>query len=407
MTPFGREKYLGHVAFRGGWGRGALAVFCLLMAGLLHSDGAAGQPVSHTPGVSYTNHIVPGEPWSIHIVRIDRAVAPVVFHSAHAGGGALGLAPLTNQLSQLSPALGVPVAGVNGDFYQRDRAYAGDPRGLQIVNGEVISAPTGSIVFWIDAFGHPRAANVVSQFHVVWPDGARTPFGLNCQRPTNGIVLYTPTLGPSTLTDGGRELVLERAGGGPWLPLRMAETYAARVRGVRELGNTPIAPDVMVLSLGPAAARSLPGLEPGAEVKLVTASTPNLWRSLTAIGGGPILVRAGRPLKKTQSVEESYEFSSMLERHPRTAVGWSKKQFVLVQVDGRRNDLSVGMTLQELAAYLVRLGCEEAMNFDGGGSATLWYEGKVRNRPCDGYDRPIANSLVVVRKPSAPQPRAD
>jgi exopolysaccharide biosynthesis protein len=97
----------------------------------------------------------------------------------------------------------------------------------------------------------------------------------------------------------------------------------------------------------------------------------------------------------------------MLERHPRTAVGWSKKQFVLVQVDGRRNDLSVGMTLQELAAYLVRLGCEEAMNFDGGGSATLWYEGKVRNRPCDGYDRPIANSLVVVRKPSAPQPRAD
>jgi exopolysaccharide biosynthesis protein len=57
------------------------------------------------------------------------------------------------------------------------------------------------------------------------------------------------------------------------------------------------------------------------------------------------------------------------------------------------------MTLDELAAYLVGLGCREAMNFDGGGSATLWYEGKVRNRPCDGYERRVANALFVLRKP--------
>jgi len=68
-------------------------------------------------------------------------------------------------------------------------------------------------------------------------------------------------------------------------------------------------------------------------------------------------------------------------------------------VDGRQRDLSAGMTLDELARHLVGLGCLEAMNLDGGGSTTLWFDGQVRNRPCDGYERTVANSVLVVRKP--------
>jgi hypothetical protein len=382
--------------------RSLFIVLSALAAGLARGENATGRLASPTPGVSYTNYLVPKAPWSIHVVRIDRANAPVEFHSAHANAGALGLSPLTAHIKRLSAALGAPVAAVNGDFYQRDRAYAGDPRGLQIVDGEVISAPIGAVTFWIDAFGHPHATNVASRFEVIWPGGAKTPFGLNCERPSNGVTLYTPALGPSTHTAGGRELVLERTVGSPWLPLRMGETYTARVREVREVGDTPLAPDTMVLSISPALARRLPDLKAGAEVRLVTASSPSLWGARTAIGGGPVLVRGRRPLKRGQPVAESYEFSSMLERHPRTAIGWSRTHFMLVEVDGRQRNLSVGMTLEELAAYLVKLGCEEAMNFDGGGSAILWYDGKVRNKPCDGYERPIANSLIVVRKPAAP-----
>jgi exopolysaccharide biosynthesis protein len=70
----------------------------------------------------------------------------------------------------------------------------------------------------------------------------------------------------------------------------------------------------------------------------------------------------------------------------------------LVEVDGRQKKLSVGMTLDELAKFLRKLGCDEAMNFDGGGSATLWYDGQVRNSPCDRMQREIANCLVIVRK---------
>jgi exopolysaccharide biosynthesis protein len=57
------------------------------------------------------------------------------------------------------------------------------------------------------------------------------------------------------------------------------------------------------------------------------------------------------------------------------------------------------MTFPELAAYMIKLGCEEAINFDGGGSATMWVLGNVMNSPSEGQERPGANALVLVRKP--------
>jgi exopolysaccharide biosynthesis protein len=58
--------------------------------------------------------------------------------------------------------------------------------------------------------------------------------------------------------------------------------------------------------------------------------------------------------------------------------------------------------LPELANFLLKLGCTDAMNLDGGGSSTLWYDGKIRNHPCEGEERDVANSLVIVQK-AAPE----
>ena len=67
-------------------------------------------------------------------------------------------------------------------------------------------------------------------------------------------------------------------------------------------------------------------------------------------------------------------------------------------VDGRQRS-SVGMTYTELAKYMrEKLGCDEALNLDGGGSATLWVFGHVMNSPSEGRERPAANALVVTRK---------
>jgi len=139
-------------------------------------------------------------------------------------------------------------------------------------------------------------------------------------------------------------------------------------------------------------------LETGATLLISTKTVPDLRGTRMAISGGPMLVHEGKPQEIAPPEGEGFESRSMTERHPRSAIGWNEHDYFLVEVDGRQKG-SVGMTLDELGSYLAKLGCREAMNLDGGGSATLWFNGEVRNRPCDGHERQIANSVAVVRKP--------
>ena len=376
-----------------------VAAFLFWVAGIPPAATAGG-----ADGASYKNYRMEDVPWSIHVARIPRSGA-FEFVTAHAKGAAIGLSTLTDQVASMDPALGTPVAAVNGDFYQRDKEFAGDPRGLQIVNGEMWSAPNGGDCFWVDAQGVPHAEPVVSHLKVAWPNGTKISFGLNGARGSREAELYTPALGTSTHAGGDRELTLERGGDGAWLPFRPWEAYVARVRAVSDTGNSALTPDTMVLSLSHKLAESLPALKAGETLQISTATTPSLKGVRAAIGGGPLVVSRHRaiPVKAVDSA--SYQSSTMVERHPRTAIGWNKDDFFLVVVDGRQEALSVGMTLEELARYMVSLGCDEAMNLDGGGSSELWFEGSVRNSPCDRKERDIANSLIVVRRPpGAPQP---
>jgi hypothetical protein len=356
-------------------------------------------PAEALPGILYTNCRIADVPWSIHVVQLELSNSLYEIRSFHAGGIALGLDTLSDQLSLINGARGTPVAALNGDFYQRERIYAGAPRGLQVVDGELLSAPSGSVSFWIDAMNQPHATNVESLFHVIWPDGTSSPFGLNGERRSDSVELYTPVAGTSTHTRGGREVILVQEQTNRWLPLRLGVNYSARVREVREAGDTRLEPGIMILSLGPAAARRLPEVQTGAVLRISTACSPTLHGIKTAISGGPILLRNGKRLKPQSRALESYEYTSMFERHPRAAIGWNDRYFFFVEVDGRQRQLSIGMTLNELSSFMQNLGCTDAMNFDGGGSATLWYHGEVRNSPCDRAEREIANCLVIVSKP--------
>ncbi|MEA2076958.1 MAG: phosphodiester glycosidase family protein [Candidatus Marinimicrobia bacterium] len=94
-----------------------------------------------------------------------------------------------------------------------------------------------------------------------------------------------------------------------------------------------------------------------------------------------------------------------LRRHPRTAIGITDDyHLLLITVDGRHAE-AAGMTMWELQIYMDKLGCRDALNFDGGGSTTMYIKGKtpngVVNYPSDNgkYDhegeRSVANALVV------------
>jgi hypothetical protein len=352
------------------------------------------------PGLTYTNQRVARVPWSIHVLKIDRARTDLGFFSAHARGKVLGVSLIGQQARSVPRELGKAVAGVNGDFYLRDNpTYAGDPRGLQIVDGELISGPDSACV-WFDAKGSPHLDEVKADFTATWPDGTKIRFGLNERRTPSRAVLYTPTYGPSTRAAGGQELILEKEGDGPWVPLRASQTYRARVREVSTAGNTRLSPEIMVLSLGPRLVTRLPAPTPGTVIELTTATTPDLADAKAAIGGGPALLKDGEVCDLRRPSSGSFDdFSerSKFERHPRSALGWSPTHIYLVVVDGRQPRLSMGMTLAELAQYFARMGCTDAMNFDGGKSAQMWLNGRILNSPCHGEDT-VANSLLVVRK---------
>ena len=72
--------------------------------------------------------------------------------------------------------------------------------------------------------------------------------------------------------------------------------------------------------------------------------------------------------------------------NPRTAIGIvDELHYVFVCVDGRTSD-SRGMTVYELAEFMQSLGVSTAYNLDGGGSATMYFNGQVVNTPTSNGD---------------------
>ena len=95
-------------------------------------------------------------------------------------------------------------------------------------------------------------------------------------------------------------------------------------------------------------------------------------------------------------------------RHPRTCLGIKPNgSVILLAIDGR-NDNSAGASLPELTKIMSWLGCTSAINFDGGGSTTLWINGfadqGVINYPTDNKkwdhegQRKVANVILVKKK---------
>lgn len=394
------------------WRLGMRGIVGLSLAGLLvlfklgsflNVVGSEGRAPRSEPGISYRNERIRKEPWSIHIIQVDRAQKDLGFYSAHARNRVLGVGTLADQAREIPGEIGQAVAGVNGDFYVRDDpTYGGDPRGIQIIQGELLSGPS-TVCVWFDGEGNPHLDEVKGSFQVTWPGGGRLPFKLNEQRLPGQAVLYTPSYGASTKAGGGRELILEKEGSGPWVPLRAGQTYHARIREVRSQGDTGLAKDVMVLSLDGGLLSRVPELKSGMLLELSTATDPDLGQAQAAIAGGPAIIKDGKPFSLRQpppGTSGNYSERSKYERHPRSAIGWSQTHFYFVTVDGRQQGLSVGMKLAELAEYMSGLGCTEAMNLDGGKSAQMWMRGRIMNDPCQGEDT-VANALFVVRKSAA------
>lgn len=89
---------------------------------------------------------------------------------------------------------------------------------------------------------------------------------------------------------------------------------------------------------------------------------------------GPALIENG-----TLCVDENDEVGVHMNSNPRTAVAMLSPLHYLFVVSDGRTEKDAGLTLQQLAGFLLEQGAQDAYNLDGGGSSTLVYQGSVIN----------------------------
>jgi len=167
-----------------------------------------------------------------------------------------------------------------------------------------------------------------------------------------------------------------------------------KVESVRCSSSTAMAvtSGTVVLSskLVGAGATFIKGLKVGASVHVGWANdSPG---ALDVVSGSALILRGG-VLQYASNCK-----LDLCRRNPRTVAGVTATgRAILMVVDGRSSG-SIGATLYELGLEMKTLGAVDAVNLDGGGSATMWIKGLgVVNHPTDSTgERPVSNAIVIL-----------
>lgn len=303
------------------------------------------------------------------------------------------------------------VAATNGTTFNSWPSGQMSPRGLNVRNGELLTAGhslsngLGPILaFGIDADGHAMIGTPELTIELRLADDTIVPLQRVNQGPlANEAALYMPRYDTHTsvqpISPDLRiaELIVETGE----LTLTPASSFTGSVADVRrDVGDAPIGAGQVVVSAVGAAADLLAPVAIGDVVSLTVAvhEGDRDWSAVrNAIGGRELLVRNGQTeILPNRPVQ-------ITAHHPRTALGVTAEGgVIMVTVDGRSED-SGGLDLVELAEMMISLGAVSALNLDGGGSTTMVVrnpgdvEASIVNTPSDpGGERTVANSLQVI-----------
>ena len=342
------------------------------------------------PGVSYAKQVefTTHGPVAFHVVNAPRPGGLYALKPVLSNNSIVGRERVTSM--QRSLATAATVVGVNGDLF----AWAdGRPSGMLMRSGVLDSPPHADrSSVGIAGDGALRVERVA--FAGIWRGtGQRRALRLNQPPAANGVSIFTPSWGPATpATAGVVEAVLS-----PFPPATPNTDHFGTVVQIGETsGGTRIpANGAVIVARGSGAARLAAEAPLGTSVFVRFALTPHWAGIADALGGGPVLVRNGKPVFRAN---EAFTLDQTGHRHPRSAVGQlANGRVILVAVDGRQPGYSVGMTSFELALLMVRLGAVSASGLDGGGSTTMAFEGALLNRPSDpSGERAVAESLNVL-----------
>jgi len=368
------------------------AVICTLFAGLFVAPGAfAAVPVrgqTLLPGVTYSRQVefTGHGPVVINVISAPKPTGLYALKPILSNEAILGRERVTSMQKRVSAQ--ATVAGVNGDLFSfKD----GHPTGGLIRGGILDSAPVDfRSTIGIDTDGVLHVDRV--RLAGTWQgSGQRRILGINEVPQPNRTTLYTRAWGARTPAEnGGAQAIIE-----PFPATKPNTPLTGVVTQYVSGGNQPIPADGAVLVARGSQAGFLSAEAPiGATVTVLLTLTPPWTNVSEAVGGGPIIVRDGKPVFRSL---EGFTTDQLAYRHPRTGVGQTADgHILLVAVDGRQPGYSTGLTNFELALTMMRLGCVTASALDAGGSTTMAFDGKLLNRPSDpGGERPVAEALTL------------
>jgi hypothetical protein len=370
----------------------ALATIGVAALASAATGGSRQDSVSSTllmPGVTYTRKV---DFTSRGPIVLDVLTAPKpdghVYSLAPAlsNDHLLGREPLTRLDSRV--AAGATTVAIDGDYFDRT---TGAPSGILMQNGVLESSPSvarSSLGIAADGTLIPGRVS----FAGTWQgSGLRRPFFLNTGAGTGKFSLYTPVYGASTPKESG---VLE-AVIGTLPPAQLNTPLDGTVTQVTTSGPVRIPPGGAVLvARGAQSISQLKAEGPvGQHVEALLSLSPD-WSDLpSAIGGGPLLVRNGKPIFHAG---ESFESRQLSNRQARGAIGQlSDGRVVFVSVEGTKPAYSIGMSNYELAVELSQLGATTAYGLGSGSAAGLAFDGKLLTRPSTGTSPKVTDALVL------------
>jgi exopolysaccharide biosynthesis protein len=288
------------------------------------------------------------------------------------------------------------VGAINADFYNA----GGIPVGAQIVGGELVKAPyVTRSTFAMSDEKAPFIDVVALQGKVITADADAAIANVNAARTDGTLILYNRFMGATTGTNEWGTEILAHYLTAPvvndtvWLVVADIDSGLTVGRG----NNTIPAEGIVLSGNGSGATFLKEQVAIGDTIAYLLEMPPLEARLMEMVGGIPRLIRDS--VATVEYEEEGTSQSFATNRHPRTAVGINgdSTKVYFFTVDGRQPNYSMGMSLYELADYMLSWGVKQGVNLDGGGSTTMVVRGSVANSPSDpGGERWVANALLAV-----------
>lgn len=340
-----------------------------------------------TLNTSYFNYITGSQ--SIHLIEIDPALYEIKPIKALDNGiGRESVISIANRYGA--------VASVNGGFFKIGGTFDGKACGtLKIHDWYALPFKPRGCIGWSREDQSPKMDRLLVHIHAKGGINQFQIDGLNRMRKEGEMILFTPCFHRTTLTNpDGEEIIVVNG----------------VIQSIVKNGSTKIPENGYVLSMQ----RTHPlfntfqvGMELGVSMEitpLMGLTSSRDWEECDYIvGGTPLLLHHGMRVSDFEFEQTIPTFLS--NRHARTAVGiLPNGNWLFVVVD--KKGLFDGMTIDELADLMEKLGCVDALNLDGGGSSTLVCEGEVKNAPRGDEDeganqntvRRVSDAIVILLK---------